>query len=329
MRKLFPLSLSIAVSLLSACGTPVPSVQYEKVVSGPPDLQGLVKFNLPKTILMFDYADPTTKESVVLKAVPAESEANLFQIRPSDPWLRKSTFKWTKRDNTNLLESVGSDVDDERVKTIETVGSTLAALIPLTSSLLLKQKFPDPFAQEPQPEATPPQGLKLPLAIDTEPFLSSYAVPGKPISDATSDGTDATKGGRVGFNISFGELSADAIELKKYFDLTQGRNQNALFTSACRTMTITFTTGPLKDKKYTAMIADPHYIQTVAYPAKGVIKMHTVCGADVLSDSATASTSAEVVNAVIAQAKSLSETWKTAKDKAEADKKAKDAAKGG
>jgi hypothetical protein len=72
-----------------------------------------------------------------------------------------------------------------------------------------------------------------------------------------------------------------------------------------------------------------HYVQTVAYPAKGVIKMHTVCGADVLSDSATASTSAEVVNAVIAQAKSLSETWKTAKDKAEADKKAKDAAKAG
>ena len=49
------LVLLLGALTLGGCGTHFPSVQYEKVTAKtPPDLEGLVKFNLPKTILKLD-----------------------------------------------------------------------------------------------------------------------------------------------------------------------------------------------------------------------------------------------------------------------------------
>ncbi|WP_449432675.1 hypothetical protein [Pseudomonas putida] len=321
MSKRGLIVIPILSAMLVACGSQTPSVEFEEVSQRKPDLEGLVKFSLPKTIFIFDYKDPKTKDTVVLTAVPGEWESRLFQIRPSDPWLRKSNFKWTKRDNTNLLQQVGSEVEDNRVTTIQTIGAAIGSVMGV---VLLAQDF-ELKGAEPPKVAKAPDGLKLPLAVDTATYLANYPVPNTPITDKTSDGTSEAEGGIVAFKIQFGSLPADAIPLEDYLRDTAGKRQNALFTSACRTATITFNSGPLEGQKYSSTVADPNFVQTIAMPPNGTVSMHSVCGANVLSEKATVSTNTEIINELLAQAKSLSETWKSEKKKAEAKQKAKTA----
>jgi hypothetical protein len=312
------LVLLLGALTLSGCGTHFPSVQYEKVTAKtPPDLEGLVKFNLSKTILKLD-RDKDKK--LVLEAIPGESEGNLFQIHQNDPWLIKTSFKWVKRENTNLLQSVGTEVEDNRIKTIQAVGGTLASI----ASVLLTQTINLDQDDSPAPPAK--AKVSLPLAIDTEPFLQGYMK--GDLSD-TADNGSSDGGGRVPFTLSFGPLPPASISLKDYLSATQGKSQHAIFIPACRTAKIKFTdTGSeLSGLEFVTTVADPNYVQVIGLPNKGTVNFHSVCGANVLAEKADISTGSELVNASLAQAKSLSETWTTAKKKADDARKAEDAEK--
>lgn len=84
---------------------------------------------------------------------------------------------------------------------------------------------------------------------------------------------------------------------------------------------MTFLDGPLGQQQFSATIADPRYVQTVKYPKKGSIDFHTSCGANTTSNPSGASSSIDLVNAVIAQTKTVREAWKTHKaTKDESDK---------
>jgi hypothetical protein len=293
------------------------------VVTCPIDLKGNVKFNLSKTILMLNFKDKNDQSTVQLIATPAES-SRFFEIEEQDSWFVESTFKWSKRENTNLLDTVGSEAIDNRNKVLTNGGTGLSAVI--SSGVLFKGQidvdklFPNIEPTETSSKAAEP--LKLPLAIDTEPYLNANPTVGASETDmaSASDGTPKKDGGVVDFKISFGPLPPDSIALDDYLKKSAGKTQHALFASACRTATITIMSGKLEGKKFTSVVADPNWVQTVAFPPKGSIKMHSICGVNVLNDTAVASTTGELINAGIAQAKSLIETWKTSKSKAETKK---------
>ena len=310
------LVLLLGALTLGGCGTHFPSVQYEKVTAKtPPDLEGLVKFNLPKTILKLD-RDKDKKW--VLEAIPGESEGNLFQIHQDDPWLIKTSFKWVKRENTNLLQSVGTEVEDNRIKTIQAVGGALASI----ASVFLTQTIDLDDEGSPVPPAK--AKVALPLAIDTEPFLTAYTKGDLP---DTADNGSSDAAGKVGFTLSFGPLPPATISLKDYLSATQGKSQHAIFIPACRSAKIRFTdtASELYGLEFVTTVADPNYVQVIGLPNKGTVNFHSVCGANVLAEKADISTGSELVNASLAQAKSLSETWTTARKKAEDARKAKDA----
>lgn len=323
MKKI-ALPLVTLTLLLNGCGTHFPSVQYEKVTNTtPPDLEGLVKFNLQKTILKLDQ---DKDQKLVLQAIPGESESNVFQIRPDDPWLIKTSFKWTKRENTNMLQSVGTEVEDNRVKTIESVGGVLASIV---SIAFTAYNLPFKLGDEDQPhKPVPPKPtLKLPLAIDTEPFLNGYT--SGVINDVADNGTPKDKGGKVPFSLSFGPLPPATLSLAQYLSDTNGKSQHAIFIPACRSAKLTFTdmSSELGGLEFVTTVADPNYVQVIGLPNKGTVNFHSVCGANVLAEKADISTGSDLVNAAMAQAKSLSETWTTAQKKRDDQRKADEAAK--
>lgn len=312
------LLLLLSALTLSGCGTHFPSVQYEKVTKEtPPDLEGLVRFNLPKTILKLD-RDKDKK--MVLEAIPGESEGNLFQIHQDDPWLIKTSFKWVKRENTNLLQSVGTEVEDNRVKTIQAAGGALASIATVLYTQMIDLNVDD----SPPPLAK--AKVTLPLAIDTEPFLIGYVKGGLP---DTADNGSSNAAGKVGFTLSFGPLPPATISLKDYLSATQGKSQHAIFIPACRSAKIKFTDmdNELYGLEFVTTVADPNYVQVIGLPNKGTVNFHSVCGANVLAEKADISTGSELINASLAQAKSLSETWTTGRKKADDARKAEEAEK--
>lgn len=334
MRVASSILIISAVVLLTGCETRFPSVHYDQVkADSPPNLDGNVKFNLYKTILKLDKSKDD--DVVVLQAIPGESESRLFQITPDDPWLVKTSFQWTKRDNTNLLQSVGTDVVDNRVKTMQAIGGALVSVISLASVAPLNLPMNGGFGVEPGEKvvpppkkipAAPPTTVNLPLAIDTEPFLKGYGpVKGVAIEDFAQKGISNKQGDKVKFKIEFGPVASDAIPVDIYLDKASIKSQHAIFTSACREAKLKFIDGnsQLSGLEFTSVVADPNYVQVTGFPNKGTIKFHSACGADVLSEKADVSTGSELVNESMAQAKSLSEAWATMKKKKEDADKAK------
>lgn len=64
-----------------------------------------------------------------------------------------------------------------------------------------------------------------------------------------------------------------------------------------------------KGQIFTTKIADPRAFQTLPLSQKGTVRLHPVCGADVVNAPSTAATDIEVIAAAVAQAKTILEAW--------------------
>ena len=273
MRARLLLAAVTATSLLAGCSHQ-PSMKYQQAPTDPSyqgDMEGLTKFSLAKSTLFVNYFDPEKKTGAVLVSTPEEAEANgdrsqvNFKMEPSGFPHPKTHLQVTKRANTQLLESVGTTVEDTRTKSIETVGGILVALIGV-----LPLDVPLNGAA-----GCTPTTAELPLAIDTEFFLNQ---------SRSKDGDKSVRKGvvekkcvvPVGYDIQFGPLPGDAVARGTFLEHIKQGPQEVMFYSACRPVTITFTTEPLNGQQFTTTVADPNFIQTVKLPAKGKVTIRRV-----------------------------------------------------
>ena len=310
MRARMLLAAVTATSLLAGCSYQ-PSMKYQQASMDPNyqgDMEGLTKFSLAKSTLFVNYADTEKNTGSVLVSTPEEAEADgdrsqvNFMMEPSGFPHPKTHLQVTKRANTQLLESVGTTVEDTRTKTIETIGGIVVGLVgifPLVVPL-------DGGGACPQAKA------ELPLAIDTEFFLNQ--------TKSKAGDKDVRKGivekncvSQVGYDIQFGPLPSDAVARAPFLEHIKQGPQEVMFYSACRPATITFTTEPLKGQQFTTTVADPNFIQTVKLPAKGKVDMHSACGVNTTSEASGASSTTDIVGALIGQVKNVREAWKTKK----------------
>lgn len=261
------------------------------------DWEGLPKFTLAKSQLVFSYVDKDKKTDAQMISVPAEAEAvagfpTRFMLRQDDSWGVDTHLKVTKRDNTELLASIGTEVEDKRTKYIEGAGSLLVGLIGAV--------------------ALDGSTVSLPLSIDSYQLLQ---LSGSTRADVPSAlGKITGPGGKViNFKATIGGVADDAIGVATFAAKASAESQKTIFYSACRNVSVTFLDGPLGQQQFSATIADPRYVQTVRYPEKGSIEFHTSCGANTTSSASGASSTIDLVNAVIAQTKTVREAWKTHK----------------
>lgn len=303
MRIYLLTATALSIGMLAGCSSQ-PKAFYEippaqgALIKGEKytgDWEGLPKFTLAKSQLVFSYIDKEKKPAQMI-SVPAEAESltnypTRFLLRQDDPWGVDTHLKVTKRDNTELLASIGTEVEDKRVKYIEAGAGVLVGLIGAA--------------------ALDGSTVNLPISIDSYKMLQLLASDRKAVSDAT--GKIEGPSGKIDFKISFGEVADDAIDVSKFASKASTESQKTIFYSACRNVSVTFVNGPLGEQTFSATVADPRYVQTLKFPEKGSIDFHTSCGANTTSSPSGASSSIDLVNAVIAQTKTVREAWKTYK----------------
>lgn len=280
--------VSIVAVALTVSGCAVsPTVKYANIASGSSpkaDWEGNQKFKFnSSTILVSKAKDEKGNERPLEKglnivSVPAEDpRGNIITIVPAGSLGVKTNLSLTARNNTMLVESIGVEVVDERVKTIQTIGSIVGTVIGALGDV----PAPDPF----------------PIAVDVGSHLIKQT------------GTTAAKleqtvpKANVKIEVEFGSLSADVIAWAD-FKSQLGQDSKAFFYSACRDAAVTVT-GDSYVHRATVRVADPMYLQTVRFPTKGKILMHSSCGVSVASESAKISTDLELLDALIGQAKSI------------------------
>lgn len=275
----------------SACAGPKPTVQYG--LNSGPDPAGLIKFKLAKSAIIVDYGKSadgkaTDTSKIALVSVPQEHEGATYTISETSNILAATHLKVGKRQNTDLLESIGVDVEDKRIELIQQAGAFAGSAIAAASFLVAAKSEP----------TTP----VLPYAIDVSSFLTK-ANP----NEADFNGT----AGGWSYVLAVGPAPKDAYATADYVArFGSGVRSNVLFYSACRDAMVTFSSGPFKGKVFPLRISDPNFVQTIGMPDKGSVSFHTACGVNVNSEKANTASTMEVLNAMMGQAKTLIESAK-------------------
>ena len=124
------------------------------------------------------------------------------------------------------------------------------------------------------------------------------------------------------YKIEFDGLPGDAISTEAFFSSVADRYTKVIVYSACRDVTLYVSTdgdacsGRTPEKrtfKGTAdfvarlRIADPSHVQTIQFPDKGKIDMHTSCGVNVTSERTDSGNVFSVISEMLKQAKSIKE----------------------
>ena len=288
-----------ALVVVGGCATR-PSVTYTKITSST-DVSTLTdSFFLQTstiTISAAGGAKPGTKDTQVdltVTSTPTEYPDYKVGITTNSSWWGSvnTVVNITKVDNTALVKEIGSQVTDHRVDLIKTAGSIITTglgLVGFTGGQAL-------------------EAARLPWSIRTDTQIAGAADETQPIQL------------KDGVTLKLGPLPPDAQPISKF---PTGKT-NVFVYAACRQATISFTYKSQDEKGQTISsdhtstveIADPRYIQLVAFPPKGKISTHSQCGVSVSTDSDTGiSTGADIANALATQGKAIKDAIDAAKKK--------------
>lgn len=276
------------------------------------DWEGLPKFTLAKSQLVVDFKDKEKQSLPQMISVPAEAQPEKapagkpdeelqtrFILRQDDAFGVDTHLNVTKIDNTDLLSSIGTEVEDKRVKYMEALGSLATTVI---GALALAESS------------------ELPISIDSYQILKDGKIARKR-DGAYAIVTSPDAARKIHLYAEFGPINDDAIDNLVFANKASEHSQETILHSACRSVTVTFIDGELRGQQFSATVADPRYVETVKFPEKGSVEFHTACGANTTSSPSGTSSTLDVLNAVIAQSKTVREAWVTkTTTKPEADK---------
>lgn len=286
------IKITVFIALLGAltgCG----AISYHTIEKS--DLEGLTKFELQSSALRLDIAkaDPAAagggkqkaatalaSGDLVLTSVPTASSSHRYAIEATDHWWWKTTHLGvTKRPDTDLIQQLTVDTEDNRVKLIESAGAIgVAAVGMLFTEGSIKDSIPDAQALESKLAATAGQAKDdIPLSFADGAIQGVLAVEAVP---------------------------TDAVKTQTFVDNYFSKKSDVLIYSACRKGTVTLTVAG-EPKTWSVVVADPSYVQTIKIPEKGKLSSHAGCGMDSSSDPSSVASGAEVVNKLVAQTKAI------------------------
>lgn len=271
------------VILLTACAGN-PTVRYTEVTAATQErtLRGQLQFNLyaswvtltrtpadkPQEALaaagLRQGSGPITSldalSGVQALVTPAPS-AHQYAIHPDSSFFASTSLDATYVENTRLLKSIGVEFEDRSVKTIQAVGAAAAAFVPLF---------------EPGPRAP---ALTLPVVLDVSD--ASTWESWSPVPGAT--------GGAWVYRVALspGSVPLGATPREAFFRDNAGEASRLFPVSGCIRAIVEVSNDPARKNKksFPVTLAHPDYVYTYFLPAKGSIRMHAVCGADVTVDA--------------------------------------------
>ncbi len=310
----------IVCSLLAipACSS-VPSVKY--VAQPKADDKGLIKFYLPstditiskvlpadtreaqKSVSLSDGSDitfgsdidigPTLERDAKVVLTPKEHRETMYAVVPDSSWvgtvrtnLKVSYFDTA--DTSHLIKIIGSEVQDDRTKIIAAIGAVAvaAATVAAFDSKAIV--------------------IRLPVVVDSYAAKDGEwkALPNNPLWFY-----------RLDVSIDVGAT----LESKAYFEKFGKETTSTFPISACRRATLHLKRHPDNtqldktiqgDARFELMFADPDRVDTLAFPEKGSISLHAVCGADLITEKADIHTAWDLVEALMNQVKTVKDKVK-------------------
>ncbi|MGE8097106.1 hypothetical protein [Pseudomonas fluorescens] len=299
-KDLYLVTLISAGFLLSACGAP--TVRYSAIDDGnESSLVDTTKFYLQGSWISLTKAPikaaavsggdnssahtlglrtasivaPSDLSSVSAVVLPAPVTDVLYAVQPENNLFRTTSLTVTYFDNSLLLKKVGIEYKNKTVQAIQAVGGVVTA----ASAVLAA------------PLASPPSNgkLSLPVILDvTEPVWCK-------LNDIPNQGGGAKWQYQVvpvGNECDSGKIKDGKAIIRSRGTVARGdyfgalSSKHTFVTSSCRDVILEIFSP---DKKVTAnyplVIADPNWLYTYVMPEKGAITLHSICGADVSSES--------------------------------------------
>jgi hypothetical protein len=299
---------ALALSVAACAG---PELKISKIDK--PDTEGLIKYKLVSSTLVFGYqpdkdGKPKKDTMTVASAPVAVDELGLYGIAGktwSEAWGVETRLSATYRSpQSDQLEKIGVQVEDKRVAIINAIGGAVVSLAGLGI-----------LGFGPAEEG----GSTLPAGIDFYAFMkTAHANPkckqGAEQLAATGKGkefvcTDLELSGlgdwRADMKIGPAPASAAARE-----SLTFPLSGPVMIYPACRNLTIEVYKGSSASRtveavKGSLLVADADWIETASVPYKGSVTFNVPCGASTSNEGGSATTGADYVGALLAQAKSV------------------------
>ena len=219
---------------------------------------------------------------------PIEDTRRRFLLLQNSDLFSRTTLVAGKRQNTDLISSIGSDVTDNRVALMQNVGSVAKIAIGLAVS------------------ATAP-----PIKPFTTRFELKNPDKFQPATSTVQDWSAWTHPDIDNLAVQVGPAPVTSLDYQP--GLLQPK-MNGVFASACRPVIITYTAPNGVDYEWRGKIADADKVEFTAMPRKGKIEYHDQCGSSVTSEKDPTKTTDEIVAAAVTQAAAVKEAYDKAKD---------------
>jgi hypothetical protein len=314
-----PTFLAVFIIFISGCASP--HVRY--LTDQKEDNEGYPKFYLQTSFLILKKkaarpekeagspvsgviddlkvdSDKDVLESVVddvtALSVPAEHRDHLYTIVPQTKWLGlvRTLLSVGYWDNTRLVHKIGSNVEDNRIKVIQALGAGISAVATLGVGLL-------DLTEEQESK-----NLELPVILQFNPSeLNTDYQALKPPNNKWWYKYRLEKAAVPG-------ISTEAEAYFRKHDDTGWFNSSQTFPlSECQeiTLTITFSETPPPSEmggvSYSLTVANPMSVTLYRLPEKGNVITHSVCGADILTETSSSSNTWEIIGELMKQAKSV------------------------
>jgi hypothetical protein len=220
--------------------------------------------------------------NVNINAVPAEHQAVRYAIGGKRTLRSNTRVNLTKIENTDLINSVGTETTDMTVTTIQQAGGVISQLISLATIF---------GAAADTPCVTEKAG-KLKFDLDPSQAFQEF------------DG-----GTTKCIRIDYGPLPQGSIPAG---DLPLRRDTRFFYFAACRDATVRIAQSGEQTIEEKIKISDPNHLQYVHLPNKGKITHHSSCGISVVTEQAQTVNPADIVGALQAQGKAISDALEAA-----------------
>ncbi len=184
--------------------------------------------------------------------------------------LRKTTLSIAYYDGHHSVKSIGTAFEDRRVKMLEAVGGTVAALVPVVIGLSERAEV---------------EKLHLPLVFD-------FRNPGKFATRDTFSAWERIPGSKSWwYRYRVSQPRGRTVSTEEFFAARAGKYTRQFPVSACADLTLEIGNGPGASEaganrvSYELTVPDPSFVEPLPLPAKGSITAHVTCGADITSGS--------------------------------------------
>lgn len=297
--------------LMALVGCASPKVTYDLLKENDKG----VRFQLAESLIKFDYAIEGTgmakgqnSSKLVITSIPVPLEGTTYTIKGSsaqDNWGVSTAIKASHRNDTLLLQEIGSQITDTRKQLISDIGTVVSNALPLFAAGSADSKTVENGGAQPPNSVTLSDLIKSPQCVadvNGKIVCKDY----KFDSGGVSDGNTTTP---YMADIVISSRPKNAVATPTAFPMAS----DAVFYSACRT--VTFNVKNLNDKNLqggaSLRVAEAGWVEQIALPDKGKVTFGASCGADVVAEDAALPTAVDFINTALSAAKAIKE----AKDK--------------